>query len=142
MHRDSLISRRVFLTKAGSLTLAIGAAQLSWPRRAFARDPYESGVWLAGDHHVHTKYSPDGEYEILTQVDEAARHGLSWCVITDHGGPMHDKIALEKAYPELLAARRKHSEMTIFQGMEWNVPAAEHGSVILPPTPDEAKNIA
>jgi hypothetical protein len=139
---ENRISRRVFLAKAGSLTLTIGAAQLVWPRRATARDPYGSGVWLAGDHHVHSKYSPDGQYEILTQVDAAARHGLSWCAITDHGGPFHDKIALKQAYPDLLAARKKHANMTIFQGLEWNVPAAEHGTVIVPPSRNEAKVIS
>ncbi|HUN82335.1 MAG TPA: PHP domain-containing protein [Phycisphaerae bacterium] len=140
MHRP--ISRRVFLTKAGGLTLSIGLASLWRPRAASARNPYDGGVWLAGDHHIHTKYSPDGMYEIIQQVDAAQRHGLSWCVITDHGGPKHDKIAVEDAYPELLAARKKHSSMTIFQGLEWNVPAAEHGTVIVPPSPDEARVIA
>lgn len=32
--------------------------------------------------------------------------------------------------------------MHVFQGLEWNVPDAEHGSVILPPTADEARLIA
>ena len=136
------ISRRVFLTKAGGLTLSLGVANLWRPRTAVARGPYDGGVWLAGDHHIHTKFSPDGMYEIMQQVDAAQRHGLSWCVITDHGGPKHDKIAVQQAYPDLVAARAKHPGMSIFQGLEWNVPAAEHASVILPPTPDEAKVIA
>ena len=97
MHRP--ISRRVFLTKAGGLTLSVGLASLWRPRSALARSPYDGGVWLAGDHHIHTKYSPDGMYEIVQQVDAAQRHGLSWCVITDHGGPKHDKVAVEDAYP-------------------------------------------
>jgi len=136
------MTRRVFLTRVGSIALSLGGASLWLPRRAFGRNPYEGGVWLAGDHHVHTKYSPDGQYEIEDQIAAAARHGLAWCVITDHGGPMHDKVALEQAYPDLVAARRKYPRICVFQGMEWNVPAAEHGTVILPPTPDEAQIIA
>lgn len=115
---------------------------LSFAPRTVAADPYASGVWLAGDHHIHTKYSPDGQYDIMKQVAEAQAHGLSWCVITDHGGPMHDKYAVENAYPELLAARVKFPDMVIFQGLEWNVPEAEHGSIIIPQTTDEVKIIA
>jgi len=137
-----LVSRRVFLTRAGTLTLTLGGMGYWLPRIAWGRDPYAAGVWLAGDHHIHTKYSPDGQYEILEQVRQARQHGLSWCVITDHGGPRHDKVALEKVYPELVAAREQFPGMSIFQGLEWNVPAAEHGSVILPQTADEAEVIA
>jgi hypothetical protein len=136
------LSRRAFLTRVGGLTLSLGVASLWRPRIAFGRDPYALGVWLAGDHHIHTKFSPDGQYDIVKQVAMAAKHGLGWCVITDHGGPMHDRVALKQAYPELLEARKLHPEIIVFQGMEWNVPAAEHGSVILPPTGDEARQIA
>ncbi len=142
MTREAPISRRVFLTRAGTMTLTLGSMPLWLPRIALARSPYAAGVWLAGDHHIHTKYSPDGQYEIDRQIAQAARHGLNWCVITDHGGPRHDKVALAQAYPELLAARARHSAMHIFQGLEWNVPDAEHASIILPPSPEEAKLIA
>lgn len=142
-HRiDPAISRRVFLSRMGGVTISLGTMGWWLPRLSFAKQPYDDGVWLAGDHHIHTKYSPDGQYEIESQIAKAKHFGLGWCVITDHGGPMHDKVALAMAYPELVAARKKHSDMHIFQGMEWNVPAAEHGSVILPPTPDEAQRIA
>lgn len=125
----------------GGVTISLGTMGWWLPRRSFAAGLYDGGVWLAGDHHIHTKYSPDGQYEIESQIAKARHFGLGWCVITDHGGPMHDKVALAKAYPELVAARKKHAGMQIFQGMEWNVPAAEHGSVILPPTADEAQRI-
>src|SRR5438046_106370 len=102
------MTRRVFLARAAGLTLTLGVS-LPWrPEAALAdRNPYARGVWLAGDHHIHTRYSPDGQYQIEQQVLNAARHGLGWCVITDHGGPHHDKIALEQAYPDLVEARRK-----------------------------------
>lgn len=142
MNDPRSMSRRVFLTRVGKITISLGAAPWWLPRVAFGKNPYDGGVWLAGDHHIHTKYSPDGQYEIGKQVHEALHHGLGWCVITDHGGPRHDKIAVEKAYPELVAARKANPGIIVFQGLEWNVPDAEHGSVIVPPTEDEAKLIA
>ena len=132
-------SRRGFLARAGQLGLTLG-----WLRSSFGapRSPYSSGVWLAGDHHIHTRFSVDGQYSIGEQAGNAARHGIHWCVITDHGSAKHDKVAVEQAYPELLAARKLFPHMFIFQGLEWNAPDAEHCSVILPATPDEAKTIA
>lgn len=136
-------SRRALLGRVAGIT---GAVSIAGFGRALLlqkeKHPYSDGVWLAGDHHIHTKHSPDGQYEIEQQVAHAAAHGLHWCVITDHGSRNHDKIALEQAYPALVAARRKHSNMIVFQGMEWNIPAAEHGSVILPVSDDEARQIA
>lgn len=143
MQEDKRITRRVFLGRAAGLTLTLGTGSLLRSLLAQAeRNPYAQGLWVAGDHHIHTKYSPDGQYEIVHQVAMARRFGLNWCVITDHGGPHHDKIALEQAYPDIVAARRAHPDVYVFQGLEWNVPAAEHGSVILPPMPNEASLIA
>ncbi len=136
------MSRRVFLTRAAGLTLTLGGGALVPSKALTATNPYAGGWWLAGDHHIHTKYSPDGLYEIVEQVAAARRCGLDWCVITDHGGPRHDKVALNQAYPDLLAARRAHPGITVFQGLEWNIPAAEHGSVILPVGAEEAEHAA
>jgi hypothetical protein len=38
-------------------------------------DVYADGVWLAGDHHIHTRYSIDGQYQVAEQVANAARLG-------------------------------------------------------------------
>jgi len=83
----------------------------------------ESGTgerWLAGDHHIHSQFSVgwdrdadppspilggDAIYSIPTNARMAQRFGLSWMVITDHGGPNHSKINLEQAYPEMLTSR-------------------------------------
>jgi hypothetical protein len=110
--------------------------------RASVATPYQNGLWLAGDHHIHTKYSSDGNYEILAQVKAAAQNGLGFCVITDHGGPAHEKVVTSRAYAELVEARRACPEIIVFAGLEWNIPAAEHGSIIIPPTEDEARLIA
>ena len=106
--------------------------------------------WLAGDHHVHSRYSvsytanPDGKspptpviagdarYPIPTNTAMGAKFGLSWMVATDHGGPNHSKVTRDLAYPELVKSRRAHPGVIQFYGMELNTPGAEHSSVIVP----------
>ena len=112
-------------------------------------------TWLAGDHHVHSVFSPnwkpsadgkspptpiiggDSSNTISTNARMAARHGLSWMVSTDHGGPNHSKVNRDLAYPEVLKARRENPRLIHFVGMELDTPAAEHSSVIVPRTPAE-----
>lgn len=105
--------------------------------------------WLAGEHHIHSRYSvgldrttvpptpvigsPDGEpYPIAMNAVMAKYYGLSWMVTTDHGGPYHSKVNFEKAYPELVQSRQVVPEVIQFYGMELNSPAADHSSVIVP----------
>jgi PHP domain len=134
-------SRRVFLLRSAGLVLTLGAPPLAI-RRVPIDTGYHGGVWLGGDHHIHTKFSPDGQYAIEEQVRHAAQFGLGWCVITDHGSAHHDRVALGPAYAALQEARRQNPGILVFQGMEWNMPAAEHASVIVPPGPDEARVVA
>jgi hypothetical protein len=124
------------------LPVSLLAAAIHAEDRGRGSAPYSRGYWLAGDHHIHTMFSPDGMYPIAEQVAQAARHGLRWCVITDHGGRNHDRVALEQAYPALQEARKEHPEIVVFQGLEWNIPAAEHGGIILPVTGREAATIS
>lgn len=111
--------------------------------------------WLAGDHHVHSWFSVsvkpsadpsqppilvkagDAVNPITTNARMAAKHGLSWMVATDHGGPNHSKLNRDEAYPELLRARRETPSVLQFWGMELDTPAAEHSSLILPRSADE-----
>src|SRR5918993_2193875 len=93
--------------------------------------------YVAGDHHVHTLYSPDGLYRVIDHASHAAKYGLEWLVITDHGGPAHAKIGVELVHPDIVAARRELSGLLLFQGVEWNVPAAQHATVFVSPGPDE-----
>lgn len=111
--------------------------------------------WLAGDHHVHSEFSAgykpgadptapptpvvggDSRNSIPTNAKMAAKHGLSWMVSTDHGGPNHAQFNREQAYPELLKARQETPGLIIFYGMELNSPAADHSSLIIPHTPKE-----
>ena len=89
--------------------------------------------WLAGDHHIHTQYSPDGQYRVIDHVRHANADGLDWMVITDHGSVQHAKIGVEKVNPDIVAARSAIKDTLVFQGLEWNIPAAEHGTVIVHP---------
>ncbi|MDH6228313.1 PHP domain-containing protein [Streptomyces sp. MJP52] len=89
--------------------------------------------WLAGDHHIHTQYSSDGQYTVLDQAQHGAAHGLDWMVITDHGGATHARLGVDLVNPDIRAARAELKDTLIFQGLEWNIPAAEHGTVFVAP---------
>jgi hypothetical protein len=93
--------------------------------------------WLAGDHHIHTQYSPDGLYQVMQQVEHATTYGLDWMVITDHGGADHEKFSVDLIHPDIVASRAAYKDLLIFQGFEWNIPAAEHGTVFVAPGPNE-----
>ena len=106
--------------------------------------------WLAGDHHVHSWFSAsvkpsdvpgqppvlvkagDAVNPITVNARQAADHGLSWMVATDHGGPNHAKLNRDEAYPELVRSRTLTPGVLQFWGMELDTPAAEHSSVIIP----------
>ncbi|RXR02032.1 hypothetical protein [Pseudoxanthomonas composti] len=109
--------------------------------------------WLAGDHHVHSEWSVDWDESVspprpirggdspYTRTDNAraaSLHGLRWMVHTDHGGPGHSAVTREGAWPALQAAREAVPELIQFHGMEFDVPAGEHASLIIAPGPDEA----
>ena len=103
--------------------------------------------WLAGDHHVHSEFSvdyndsttpptplvgKDGRYAISDNATHARQYGLSWMVSTDHGGPNHSKINRDMAYPQLEKSRMRVPEVIQFYGMEFDTPAADHSSLIIP----------
>ena len=137
------VGRRHFLQSAGLLgtAAATGALTGASPAAATAparrRVPRGGYVWLAGDHHIHTQYSPDGLYRVVDQVQHGAAYGLDWMVITDHGGAQHARIGVERVNPDIRAARRDFPGVLVFQGLEWNIPAAEHGTVFVHPGRDE-----
>ena len=137
------VGRRRLLQSAGVLGTAaatgslVGAAPASATAPARRRVPRGGYQWLAGDHHIHTQYSPDGLYRVVDQVQHADAYGLDWLVITDHGGPVHARIGVELTNPDIRAARRDFPDMLVFQGLEWNIPAAEHGTVFVHPGREE-----
>ena len=112
--------------------------------------------WLAGDHHVHSRYSvlwdqesdpPEprigahGVYPIALNALMAKHYGLAWMVTTDHGGRWHSKLYLEEAYPNLQVAREVVPEVIHYYGLELNPPGGDHASVIFPHTHDEARRL-
>jgi hypothetical protein len=125
------LARRSFLRRAGVigagvagasvLPAGVEAAAATAPGRRAQKAPRGGFTWLAGDHHIHTQHSP---------------YGLDWMVITDHGSETHAKIGVEIVNPEIRHARREY-DMLVFQGLEWNIPAAEHGTVFVHPGRNE-----
>jgi hypothetical protein len=139
------LGRRGFLRSAGLLgagatatVLGTGAAEpAAAAETAAGRIPRGGYQWLAGDHHIHTQFSPDGQYRVIDHVQHANAFGLGWMVITDHGSNQHAKIGVERVNPEITAARRAVKDTLVFQGLEWNIPAAEHGTVFVHPGRNE-----
>lgn len=128
------------------------AALLACPIAVFAADGDEGRGWQAGDHHVHSEWSVDWDrttrpptpirggdspYTRARNARQALAHGLRWMVHTDHGGPGHSRVTDEHAWPALLQARREVPSVIQFNGMEFDVPAGEHASLIIAPGPDE-----
>ncbi|WP_328767852.1 PHP domain-containing protein [Streptomyces sp. NBC_00286] len=140
-------SRRSMLRRAGLLGAGLtaagvlggtAAAQVTDARQAAPSGRKRKGfLWLAGDHHIHTQYSNDGKYRVVDQVRQGAKHGLDWMVITDHGNETHAKIGVEKVNPDIREARDAYEDTLVFQGLEWNIPAAEHGTVFVHPGRNE-----
>ncbi|MFI1566876.1 PHP domain-containing protein [Streptomyces sp. NPDC020490] len=140
-------SRRSMLRRAGLLGAGLaagsvlsGAGEAAASTAAMpATHTSRSGryLWLAGDHHIHTQHSSDGKYRVIDHVRQANAHGLDWMVITDHGSVTHAKIGVEKVNPDIVAARDQIEDTLVFQGLEWNIPAAEHGTVFVHPGKNE-----
>ncbi|WP_338783913.1 PHP domain-containing protein [Streptomyces sp. DG1A-41] len=134
-------SRRSLLRRAGLLGAGLAAgsvlAQATPAAASSAGRRREGFLWLAGDHHIHTQYSNDGKYRVVDQVRQGAKHGMDWLVITDHGNATHAKIGVEKVNPDIREARDAYEDTLVFQGLEWNIPAAEHGTVFVHPGRNE-----
>ncbi len=143
---------RIGVAHAAVATL-ISISACAPPRDAAERSGPQ---WLAGDHHIHSRYSVgwargtdppapivagDAIYPIPMNALMARHYGLGWMVATDHGGPNHSKVNLEQAYPELVQSREVVPEIIQFFGMEFDTPGAEHSSLIIPHTHDEADRL-
>jgi hypothetical protein len=137
------LGRRNFLRAAGLLgagaaSMGIFSGAAAAAESSSSSRPRKGGYqWLAGDHHIHTQYSPDGQYRVIDHVQHANAFGLDWMVITDHGSAQHAKIGVEKVNPDIVDARAAVPDTLVFQGLEWNIPAAEHGTVFVHPGKNE-----
>ncbi len=143
-------------TTSSSAAILLTVALLSTGCAPLVPEVPDSRSWLAGDHHIHSRYSvtwdreadpPEpiigshGLYPIPLNALMADHFGLSWMVSTDHGGRNHSKLNLEEAYPNLLVSREVVPEVIQFFGIELNAPGADHASVILPHSHDEADRV-
>ncbi|WP_435208379.1 phosphoesterase [Micromonospora sp. bgisy143] len=162
------LSRRKLVKYAGvGATLAAasplvggGAAWADEERRPGTDEADRGAVknrsWRAGDHHVHSEYSgefdttrspivfhkgADAVYPIVTNAIMAKNFGLTWAMCTDHGGPTHSKVNIEQAYPDLLRSRKLVPEVLQFWGMEFDAPALDHHTLMIPRHDDEAKQL-
>ena len=129
---------------------------LGIPHSLNAQSSDSSRSWLSGDHHIHSRYSVgwdnnrnpptpitggDAIYHTALNALMASHYGLSWMVTTDHGGPNHSKVNRDKAYPDLLMSRIVVPEVIQFYGMEFDTPGADHSSLIIPHSHDEADHL-
>jgi hypothetical protein len=127
-------------------------AVLAAPSSALAADDDAGRAWQPGDHHVHSEWSVDWDrttspptpirggdspYTRSDNARQAQKYGLTWMVHTDHGGPGHSAVTRDHAWPALEQARRDVPALVQFNGAEFDVPAAEHASLIIAPTPRE-----
>ncbi|MDH3035217.1 phosphoesterase [Streptomyces sp. TRM75561] len=158
------VSRRQLVKYAGVGATFVAASPLAAaaPAVADAGDNRRHGggsrgrVWRAGDHHVHSEYSgsydtstnpptfrkgADAVYPIVTNVIMAKHFGLTWAMCTDHGGPTHSKVNLEQAYPDLLLSRQLVPDVLQFWGMEFDAPALDHHTLMIPHHKDEAQQL-
>ena len=148
--------QRAFMSRS---LLCLAWLCVAWVGQSLAQtDPQdaEPRSWLAGDHHVHSRYSVgwnmwgdppaaivggEGIHPIPLNAQMASRYGLAWMASTDHGGPHHSKVNLEQAYPELQQSRREVPGLIQFYAMELNSPGADHSSLIIPRSDDEAQQL-
>lgn len=138
------VSRRGFLRGAGLLGAGAAASVLANPSPAAAHGsgPGSSGAgltWLSGDHHIHTQYSSDAQYRVIDQARHGRAFGLDWVVITDHGSATHAKIGVDLVNPDIRKTREELRDLLTFQGLEWNIPGAEHATVFVTPSKNEVE---
>lgn len=151
------INRRQFLKRLGIFGAAVAGASVVGSLGALRQgqsagatpavlggpvDP-ASLTWLAGDHHIHTQYSSDAEYRVDQQTAKGrGTYGLDWMVITDHGRAAHEKVSVPLVNADIRAARGAMPSLLLFQGLEWNIPSAEHGTVFIAPPASASDEVA
>lgn len=148
LQRISLGPARRDVIRAGALTAgasvvasAFGGASTflsAAPANAEMNDDAEL-TWLVVDHHVHSIYSHDAKYTMDMILDRAQQFGVDAIAFTEHANLGHaHQGGVWEANREVRRAR-ENRDMLVFQGLEWYIPAAEHGTVLVAPGPNEAR---
>ncbi|EST35209.1 histidinol phosphatase [Streptomyces roseochromogenus subsp. oscitans DS 12.976] len=135
------MSRRQLLRRAGLFGAAFALGPAATPALAFTPPRFGGDeprlAHLVGDHHVHSVYSHDAKYTFSQQARAAAEYGLDWMVFNEHANFGHARHGAALEHQEILKARAENPRQLIFQGLEWYIPAAEHGTVFAAPGPNE-----
>ncbi|MEI6044545.1 MAG: hypothetical protein WCS37_09335 [Chloroflexota bacterium] len=154
--RKRTVSRRTMIKRMTAAGLALASSSIATTNvfaSSQARPTHTANVvpfvaegddnlfYLSGDHHIHTRYSPDGKYPVQRQVAEANANALDWMVLTDHGGKDHNKLSISQTVPDIIRSRGVFKNLLIFSGLELNIPGGEHGTVMVMPTPNELKQL-
>ncbi len=141
------IIERVRAARFGRLSVHISGLVVAVAAVAGSMVQAPPRQWLAGDSHVHSHWSPgydnstdpptpvrggDALYSTPINAQMARRYGLTWMVTTDHGGPNHSKLNASRAYAELADSRAQVPEVLQFYGLELNMPAMDHHTLIIP----------
>jgi hypothetical protein len=133
------VSRRGLIRRAGLLGAGFAAAGvLGSTETAAATSDTSYGddpelVYLVGDHHVHSRYSHDAKYDFSQLALRGSQFGLDWMAFTEHSNFGHADKGAQAENAEVLKARAENPRMLVFQGLEWYIPAAEHGTVLVAP---------
>src|ERR1700754_3498736 len=116
------VSRRGLIRGAGLLgagfaVAAVGSTEAvaSSETSSYGSDP--ELAWLVGDHHVHTRYSPDAKYDFSQHAQRGAQFGLDWMAFTEHSNFGHADKGAAAENVEVLKARAENPRMLIFQGL-------------------------
>jgi hypothetical protein len=121
------------MTVAGAVALT-GSLWAQKPRIERAIPWAASGTWLRAETHVHSKFS-DGNYTVEQLVARASANGCDVLAVTDHTDA--GLRAATPAYHAAIAdARAKFPNVTVLDGIEWNVPPGkgqDHAVLLLPP---------
>jgi hypothetical protein len=113
-----LLALPLGLLLAGAEAPAARSDRLPW---------HGKGVWLQGDHHLHSmlifKTGP-------AIVQAASDWKLDFIVSTEHA-----ERAFRSGIAERLAAfRRNYPRLVILAGIEWNIPGAGHATLAVEPS--------
>ncbi|WP_146007705.1 PHP domain-containing protein [Brachybacterium sp. UMB0905] len=145
LDRRSVLRAGSLAAGAAVLTGTSAAAAPATPAAALPSSPAPAApvgselTWLVLDHHVHSLYSHDAKYTMEQVLDRAEQFGVDAIAFTEHAnlGHAHEGGVWE-ANREIRAAREGR-DLLVFQGLEWYIPAAEHGTVMVAPGPNEAR---
>jgi len=93
------------------------------------------GIWLVGDHHMHTR-SSDGSHYVTYDIEHSTDYGLDFITVTNHGGQANQPL-IDEEYDIIEALRKQNPDLLIFHGFEWNVPSGEHATFLVIPSASE-----